>query len=472
MQQQQQAPRQFKRSMKARHLVMLSLGGVIGTGLFFNTGYIISTTGAAGTLLAYLIGALVVWLVMLSLGELSVAMPETGAFHVYATRYLSPATGYTVAWLYWLTWTVALGSSLTAAGFCMQYWFPHSPVWLWCLLFCVLIFLLNIISSRFFAEAEFWFSVVKVITILAFLMLGGAAMFGFIPLRDGTPAPFFHHLTASGWFPHGVLPILMTMVAVNFAFSGTELIGIAAGETEEPHKVLPLAIRTTVVRLIIFFVGTVLILASLIPMDQAGIVKSPFVMVFEKIGLPYAADVINFVILTAILSAANSGLYASGRMLWSLANQQTLPACFSRLTRRGIPLVALSVSMLGGLLALLSSVVAADTVFVALSAISGFAVVAVWMSICASHYRFRRAWLREGHGESELKYRAPWFPLTPLLGFSLCLLACIGLAFDPDQRIALWCGLPFVALCYAVNWLTQRRRKRLPEPRPVPGING
>ncbi|HBT52409.1 MAG TPA: S-methylmethionine permease, partial [Erwinia persicina] len=287
MQQQQQAPRQFKRSMKARHLVMLSLGGVIGTGLFFNTGYIISTTGAAGTLLAYLIGALVVWLVMLSLGELSVAMPETGAFHVYATRYLSPATGYTVAWLYWLTWTVALGSSLTAAGFCMQYWFPHSPVWLWCLLFCVLIFLLNIISSRFFAEAEFWFSVVKVITILAFLMLGGAAMFGFIPLRDGTPAPFFHHLTASGWFPHGVLPILMTMVAVNFAFSGTELIGIAAGETEEPHKVLPLAIRTTVVRLIIFFVGTVLILASLIPMDQAGIVKSPFVMVFEKIGLPY-----------------------------------------------------------------------------------------------------------------------------------------------------------------------------------------
>ncbi|HBT14751.1 MAG TPA: S-methylmethionine permease, partial [Erwinia persicina] len=164
--------------------------------------------------------------------------------------------------------------------------------------------------------------------------------------------------------------------------------------------------------------------------------------------------------------------YASGRMLWSLANQQTLPACFSRLTRRGIPLVALSVSMLGGLLALLSSVVAADTVFVALSAISGFAVVAVWMSICASHYRFRRAWLQEGHRESELKYRAPWFPLTPLLGFSLCLLACIGLAFDPDQRIALWCGLPFVALCYAVHWLTQRRRKRLPEPRPVPGING
>lgn len=140
--------------MKARHLVMLSLGGVIGTGLFFNTGYIISTTGALGTLLAYLIGALVVYLVMLCLGELSVAMPETGAFHVYASRYLGPATGYAVAWLYWLTWTVALGSSLTAAGFCMQYWFPQSPVWLWCLIFCAAIFLLNVVTTRFSPRAN------------------------------------------------------------------------------------------------------------------------------------------------------------------------------------------------------------------------------------------------------------------------------------------------------------------------------
>ncbi len=459
MQSEQPQGGQFKRSMKARHLVMLSLGGVIGTGLFFNTGYIISTTGAAGTLLAYLIGALVVWLVMQSLGELSVAMPETGAFHVYASRYLSPSTGYVVAWLYWLTWTVALGSSLTAAGFCMQYWFPQTSVWLWCLIFCIAIFLLNVVSTRFFAEGEFWFSLIKVITILAFIVLGGCAVFGLIPLKDGTPAPFFHNLTASGWLPHGALPILMTMVAVNFAFSGTELIGIAAGETENPQKVVPMAIRTTVARLIIFFIGTVLILAALIPMDQAGIVKSPFVLVFEKIGIPWAADIFNFVILTAILSAANSGLYASGRMLWSLSNEGTLPRCFSRLTRRGIPLVAIVASMLGGLLALFSSIVAADTVYVALSAISGFAVVAVWLSICASHYAFRRRYLREGGRLDGLKYRAPWFPLTPILGFALCLLACVGLAFDPEQRIALWCGLPFVVLCYGAYYLTQRNKR-------------
>ena len=425
----QQQGGQLKRTMKTRHLIMLSLGGVIGTGLFFNTGYIISTTGAAGTLLAYLIGALVVWLVMQCLGELSVAMPETGAFHVYAARYLGPATGYTVAWLYWLTWTVALGSSFTAAGFCMQYWFPQVPVWIWCVVFCAVIFGLNIISTRFFAEGEFWFSLVKVITIVAFIILGGAAIFGIIPMQDGSPAPGLRNITAEGWFPHGGLPILMTMVAVNF-------------------------------------IGTVFVLAALIPMQQAGVEKSPFVLVFEKVGIPYAADMFNFVILTAILSAANSGLYASGRMLWSLSNEKTLPACFAKVNKRGVPVTALSVSMLGGVLALFSSVVAPDTVFVALSAISGFAVVAVWLSICASHFMFRRRHLQQGKALSDLQYRAPWYPVVPVLGFVLCLVACVGLAFDPSQRIALWCGIPFVALCYGAWYLT-RSRNMTQEPQHV-----
>ncbi|MDR9830544.1 amino acid permease, partial [Vibrio sp. FNV 38] len=179
---------------------------------------------------------------------------------------------------------------------------------------------------------------------------------------------------------------------------------------------------------------------------------------------PYAADIFNFVILTAILSAANSGLYASGRMLWSLSNERTLPACFARVTKNGVPLTALSVSMLGGVLALFSSVVAPDTVFVALSAISGFAVVAVWLSICASHFVCRRRHLQQGKALSELHYRAPWYPLVPVLGFVLCLVACVGLAFDPAQRIALWCGLPFVALCYGAYFLTQpRNAKQEPE---------
>lgn len=454
-----QAENTFQRTMKTRHLIMLSLGGVIGTGLFFNTGYIISTAGAPGTLLAYLIGALVVYLVMLSLGELSVAMPETGAFHVYAARYLSPATGYTVAWLYWLTWTVALGSSFTAAGLCMQYWFPNISVWIWSLIFCVTIFTLNIITARVFAEGEFWFSLIKVVTIIAFIILGAGAIVGIIPLKNGEPAPFLSNLTSAGWFPNGVLPILMTMVAVNFAFSGTELIGIAAGETQEPKKVIPLAIRSTVVRLVLFFIGSVFVLAALIPIDQAGVIKSPFVAVFEKIGIPYAADIFNFVILTAILSAANSGLYASGRMLWSLANQKTLPSYFARLTSRGIPFNAIAFSMIGGFLALFSSIFAANSVFVALTAISGFAVVAVWFSISASHFVFRHRLLREGHDTRSLSYKAPWYPVTPVLGMIMCLVACVGLAFDPEQCIALYFGIPFVVFCYVAYYATNKKKR-------------
>ncbi|RKS87267.1 S-methylmethionine:proton symporter (AAT family) [Orbus hercynius] len=451
---------QFQRTMKTRHLVMLSLGGVIGTGLFFNTGYIIASAGPAGAILAYLIGALVVYLVMLCLGELAVAMPETGAFHTYAARFISPATGYTVAWLYWLTWTVALGSSLTAAGLCMQLWFPAIAIWKWCLIFCVIIFTLNIITTRFFAESEFWFSLIKVLTIILFIIAGSAAIFGFIPLKDGTSAPFFTNLTTSGWLPNGITPILMTMVAVNFAFSGTELIGIAAGETVNPQKTIPLAIKTTIIRLVIFFVGTVVVLSALIPMSEAGVSKSPFVQVFENIGIPYAADLLNFVILTAILSAANSGLYASGRMLWSLSNQGTLPRSFTRLSQRGVPVIALTVSMLGGLLALFTSVIAPDTVFVALTAISGFAVVAVWLSICASHYFFRRHYLKSGNALSSLKFKAPLYPYVPILGFIMCLIACIGLAFDPEQRIALYCGIPFVACCYIAYYVTHYYQKK------------
>lgn len=450
---------QFKRTMQTRHLIMLSLGGVIGTGLFFNTGYIIATAGAVGAIIAYLIGALVVFLVMLCLGELAVAMPETGAFHIYASRFISPATGYTVAWLYWLTWTVALGSSLTAAGMCMQYWFPSISVWVWCLIFCAVIFVLNIVTAQFFAESEFWFSIIKVITIIVFIIAGSAAIFGFIPMKNDMPAPFLHNITDNGWFPHGLTPIIMTMVSVNFAFSGTELIGIAAGETKQPEKSIPLAIKTTILRLIIFFVGTIFVLAALLPMEQAGVIKSPFVMVFENIGIPYAADIFNFVILTAILSAANSGLYASGRMLWSLSNQGTLPKCFSRLTAKGIPTTAITVSMLGGLLALFSSVIAPDTVFVALTAISGFAVVAVWLSICVSHYFFRQKLSQEQI--INLKYKAPYYPLVPILGTILCVIACIGLAFDPEQRIALYCGIPFVIVCFIAYHFTHKYQTRV-----------
>ncbi|WP_027954932.1 S-methylmethionine permease [Halobacillus kuroshimensis] len=451
---------QFKREMKTRHLLMLSLGGVIGTGLFLSSGYTIQQAGPFGTILAYLIGALVVYLVMLCLGELAVHNPETGAFHTYAHNYIGPGTGFTVAWLYWLTWTVALGSEFTAAGLLMQRWFPDVSVWIWSALFAVLIFGLNAFSVKFFAEAEFWFSSVKVAAIVLFIIIGFGAAFGWMQMSGAEPAPFFSNLTSEGLFPNGITAIFMTMLAVNFAFSGTELIGIAAGETKDPAKNIPTAIRTTVARLIIFFIGTIVILSIFLPSEAAGVVESPFVAVLDRIGIPYAADVMNFVILTAILSAANSGLYASARMLWSLADKETISPVFAKLTKKGVPLTAIIFSMLGGGLALLSSVIAPDTVYIVLVSISGLAVVVVWMSISASHFLFRRAHRRAGGEDGDLSYKAPWYPVVPITAFLLCLASCIGIAFDPAQRIALYCGVPFIAFCYAAYYVRESMKKK------------
>lgn len=450
----------LQRKMQTRHLVMLSLGGVIGTGLFLSSGYTIQQAGPFGTILSYLIGALVVYLVMLCLGELSVHMPETGAFHSYATKYIGPGTGYTVAWLYWLTWTVALGSEFTAAGLLMQRWFPSINVWIWSLLFAILVFVLNILTVRFFAESEFWFASIKVIAIVLFIVVGGAAILGFLPMTHSQSAPFFSNFTSAGLFPNGAFAIIMTMLAVNFAFSGTELIGIAAGETADPEKTIPKAIRTTLWRLIIFFVGTIVVLSALLPTSDAGVLESPFVAVLEQIGVPYAADIMNFVILTAILSAANSGLYASSRMLWSLADKNTISPIFTKLTKQGVPINAVIFSMLGGGLALFSSIIAPDTVYIVLVSISGLAVVVVWMSISASQFFFRRQYLKEGNSVKDLVYRTPFYPLVPIASFILCLASCIGIAFDPTQRIALYCGIPFILFCYASYYLTQNLKKR------------
>ena len=312
----------LKRGMESRHLQMISLGGVIGTGLFLSSGYTIQQAGPIGTILAYSIGALIVYLVMLTLGELSVAMPVTGSFHVYAEKFIGPGTGFVIAIQYWLTWTVALGSEFTAAGLLMQRWFPDSPTWVWSAACIILIFTLNALSVRLFAEAEFWFASIKVFAIIAFIVIGLLAIFGAIPIAGHDSAPLLGNFVADGWFPSGIAPIFSTLLTVVFAFSGTEVVGVAAGETKDPSRAIPKAVHTTVLRLAIFFIGSILVRAALIPWHQAGVDTSPFVLVFQSIGMPFAGDIMNFVVLTAVLSAANSGLYVSSRMVWSLAKER------------------------------------------------------------------------------------------------------------------------------------------------------
>lgn len=454
--------RKLQRSMDARHLVMIALGGVIGSGLFLSSGYTISQAGPLGAIIAYLVGALVVYLVMTCLGELAIAYPVSGAFHIYASRSINPATGFTTAWLYWLCWVVALGSEFTAAGILMQRWFPDVQVWIWCLVFAGILFALNAISARVFGETEFWFSIIKVVAIIALIVLGAAAVFGFTPLSSEHPGAvlFSNFSTPDGLFPAGATGVLVTSLAVFYAFSGSELIGVAAGETKDPAKNIPKALRSTVLRLLILFVGSIAVIAAILPYDQAGLTTSPFVDVFQYVGVPYAADIMNFVIITALLSAGNSGLFSCARMLFSLAEEGHAPRAFMRLTRRGIPIIALSVSMLIGLVSLLSSVIAAETVYLALVSVAGFAVVAVWMSIVASQFFHRRAFVRAGGDITTLAYRTPWYPFVPILAFVLLAASVVAIAFDPNQIAALYFGVPFVVACYVFFWWRYGRHGR------------
>ncbi|MDF7637978.1 amino acid permease [Lactobacillus sp. ESL0791] len=449
----------LNRKMESRHIRMISLGGVIGTGLFLSSGYTIHQAGPIGTIIAYLIGAVLVYTVMLCLGELAVAMPYTGSFHVYAKNYIGPATGFVVAILYWLTWTIALGSEFTAAGLIMQQWFPTIPVWCWSLVFMILIFAVNYFSVKTFAESEFWLAAIKVFAIVAFIILGVLAIVGIIPLRGMHHAPGLTNLYKNGLFPNGWHGVFTTMLTVNFAFSGTELIGVTAGEAKDPEKTIPQAIHTTLWRLIIFFVGSIVVLSALIPYKVAGVTQSPFVYVLKQMNIPFAGDIMNFVVLTAIVSAANSGLYASARMLWSLGNEGTIPKFFAKTNHEGSPIVALTFSMLGGIFALISSVVAADTVYLVLVSISGLAVVFVWMAIALSEINFRKRFLKEGHSLSELKFKTPCWPLVPYFAFLMSALSCLLIWFDPKQRIALYCTLPFVAVCYLVHYFWAKMGK-------------
>jgi arginine/ornithine permease len=371
---------------------------------------------------------------MLCLGELAVANPDVGSYQTYATKFISPGAGYVVGWMSWLNWSVTIGLELLTVSILMKRWFPDVSPWIWCIVFAILLFSINALSTKSFAEV-------------------------------GEPAPFLSNYTDhGGLFPHGIAAILITMIGVNFSFQGTELVGIAAGESENPEKTIPKAINSTAWRILIFFILSVFVLAGLFPWKEAGLVESPFVVVFDNIGIPYAADIMNFVIITAVLSVANSGLYATSRMLWSMSRQGMIHERFGKLNKSGVPINALAASMIVGCLCLLCGFFAEDTVYLWLLSIAGFGAVFVWASIALSNYLGRKKFLRNGGKISDLKFRTPFYPIVPLAALSANVLVMVSLAFIPDQRMALYCGIPFLigcALYYRFAAKDKMEKKRL-----------
>jgi arginine/ornithine permease len=456
----------LNRSMKSRHLFMMSLGGIIGTGLFLGSGYAIGEAGPAGAILAYLVGGLLMYLAMVCLGELSVMMPVSGSFQAHATKFIGPATGFVVGWVYWLSWAMYVGLEFVAAGVLMKRWFPDVPTWIWCAIFVLLLFIINSLTTKAFAETEYWFAGIKVLAVIIFIIVGLCAILGVIHL-DKEPTPYFSHFIGDGLFPAGLVGVFISMMSVIYAFQGSEIMGVAAGETEEPEKNIPRAIRNIVVRILLFYVLAIFVLSALVPWKQAGVLESPFVTVFDMVGIPYAADIMNFVILTAILSVSNTGLFACTRVLYSLAESGMAPKALGKLTKRGIPFNSLLITLVFALLSLLTSIVAADTLFVVLLAVSGIGGTLTWLFIAVAQMGFRRQYLKKGGKLEDLKYKVLLYPFMPILCIVMCLFIFGFMLYDPTQRSSLLWGFGFIAACYLGYYFIYKRRNITHEASPL-----
>lgn len=450
----------LQRKLKARHMNMIALGGAIGTGLFLAGGESISTAGPGGALVAYGLIGIMVYFLMTSLGEMATYLPVSGSFGVYANRYVDKAFGFALGWNYWFNWAITLAAEIVAGALIMQYWFPDTPAIAWSALFICILFLLNYMSVRSYGEGEYIFSSMKVLTVLVFLFIGFLLIIGVGGQAPGTvnwtigEAPF-----VGGWGA-----IMSIFIIAGFSFQGTELVGIAAGESENPEKNVPKAINSIFWRILLFYIGAFTVIGFLIPYTDPNLLKtditdvavSPFTLVFKRFGFHYAAGFINAVILTAVLSAGNSGLYASTRMLQSLAEKGEAPKFFMKINKRGVPVPALMATTAIGFFAFLTSLVGNGTAYNWLINISGVSGFIAWIGIAVCHYRFRRAFVAQGHDISELPYRAKWFPFGPIFAFIICVIVTLGQNYEAffAQSIpwgdvaAAYIGIPVFLMLY------------------------
>ncbi|WP_116112953.1 amino acid permease [Austwickia chelonae] len=449
----------LRRGLKARHINMIAIGGAIGTGLFVASGASISQAGPGGALLAYAAIGLMVYLLMQSLGEMSTYLPVAGSFEAYGTRFVSRSFGFATGWNYWFNWAITVAAELVAAALVMKYWLPDVPSWIWSAIFLTLLFLLNAISVKAFGESEFWFASIKVITIIVFLGIGVLMILGIL---GGSSPGTSNWTSGDAPFVGGLPAVLAIFMIAGFSFQGTELIGVAAGEAQDPEKSIPKAIKAVFFRIMLFYIGAIAIIGFLIPYtDQRlldsnveAVAVSPFTLVFERAGIAGAAALLNAVILTSILSAGNSGMFASTRMLYSLALDGKAPRFLATTNKRGVPMAALIVTTAIGALCFLTSLIGDGGAYTWLVSASGLAGFITWMGIAWCHYRFRKAFVAQGHDPSELPYRARWFPLGPILALVMCAVVILGQNYQAviggiklEALLSSYIGLPlFLAL--------------------------
>ncbi|MBS0579782.1 MAG: amino acid permease [Proteobacteria bacterium] len=430
------------RRLANRHIQLIAIGGTIGVGLFLGSAKAIHNAGP-GLLLAYAVGGLAIFFIMRALGELLTYRPVAGSFASYAEEFCGPFAGFVTGWSYWFMWVVMAMAELTAIGIYVRYWFPDVPQWLPALVALVLLYGSNLLAVRVFGELEFWFALVKVITIVA-LILAGLTVILFHVGNFGAGAGFGNLTAHGGFLPFGIGGVLLTMQIVMFAYSGVELIGVTAGEAENPAVVLPRATNGIILRILIFYLGALVIIMSVVPWNELSPEVSPFVYVFERLGIPGAAGIITLVVITAAASSCNSGLFSTGRMLWALAHRSQAPRRFGRLNAQQVPSAGIHLSAAVMLIAVVLNYLVPKEVFTWVTSITLIGTLWTWGVILVAHRNYRRA--IQSRGVPAATFRMPLSPLANYLVLAFLFGVTALLWNDKDTRVALyvapfWFGL-------------------------------
>ncbi len=427
------------RNLTSRQLSMIAIGGAIGTGLFLGSAISVRLAGP-GVILSYVAGAAIALTLVWALGEMAVAHPVAGSFGVYAEMYIHRWAGFVVRYTYWLCQVVAIGSEVVAAAIYCGLWFPGIPQWIWIAAFSAGMIYVNARSVASFGAFEYWFAMIKVVTITIFLILGGAVLFGvgFHPLGAA------NYTAHGGFLPRGWLGVGLGVAMAIFSYMGLEVVAVTSGEAADPERALPRALRWTLLRLGIFYIGGLTIVVGVVPWNQVGLGESPFVRVFQTVGIPAAAGIMNFVVLTAALSSVNCNLYLTSRMIFSLARGGYAPAILGRLSKRGTPVNGLLVSSAGMATALvLQQWFQTTKVFTYMIGAAFFGGLFVWLMIFITHLAFRRRHARSGSSYLRFAPRGPWTSLFGLLALTAVLLSTWWI---PELQITLKSGVPWLVI--------------------------
>ena len=443
----------MKRKLKHRHLQFISLGGVIGSGYFLGTGYVLEQAGPAAVL-SYLLGGMIVLAVMLCLAELAVEKPLSGSFVIYARENISAAWACGVGWSYWVTWVSYVPSEMIAAGIIMNGFFPDIGTIWWAVFFGLIVTLLNLFRVDKFGESEFWLALIKIIALVALSAVALLICLGLIGDEGYIGTRIL--LGSGGFAPNGYWSIALTMVIILVNFQGTEIIGLAAGETADPARSIPTAVRNVTWRIIALYIIPITLLISILPWDHATLTKSVFAAALSEHGLSHLGALFSFVVLTAAISCSNSGLYGAARTVHALATMGMAPRALEGLSRRGVPSRAICASIVFcwiviGIYAMYPNA----ALYTYLLALSGFSGAAAWISICWSQYRCRRRHEAEGTVE-QLRYRTPLFPYVTLFGIWAQVLCLAFMVFTPGLRSAFYLGVPLLIVPMIVYRLRQR----------------